>query len=602
MPCNSDIVKEIIMKRVFSVFIAFILIITAFPFSALAAESYAITMTPQITDAVYSYLDEIYIEKFPELGLDFSFGTASDKEVLQKLSDILTQNCTTDEEKAQAIAGWADRNIQYKSYVDTTYYFPIDVFAYRTGNCLGLGLFISQVLRLAGVPAVFCAGTRGDMRDYIKLSEREIDHGWVMVYYNDTWNLFDPLFDVFGTTDREFIFRWYFTDFIEGVSPYYEGMNCNYVYYGDSIFYVDGRFVHYKNGMPASEYWGNCAEGGSNLNGSVPYYTKNRYDSGNGGGDGFYHVEEPERKNSMINDECYSGGWINYGDNLGYYTKSNGIIAGCTVKEYNGEKYYLPFGSSPLRLSGDADEYTLTWGAPTFILGEKIVAPEPLWVESEIANGRVITYESITPEIATVSNTGEITALSEGYVSIMVCSRDSYDDPGNYCGGFIELYIAAEEREYDYSDNIFNSEDTQNIIIKPLGESSISAKSDVPVSQFLEDVTGAVVRDADGNEIKEAENMKLGSGMTVSLPDGTEYTVVVKGDLDSNGEVTASDARLTLRASVGLETNSNDWFSDAGDIEADGGEQKLTAADARLILRGSVGLENKDDWFNPPTK
>ena len=553
-------------------------------------------MTPQLTDAVYDYLNEIYIEKYPKLGLEFSFGSKADKEVLQTLADKITKNCKTDKEKADAVVGWADRNVKYKSYTDGTYYFPIDVFYYRTGNCLGLGLFISQVLRLAGVPAVFCAGSRGDMRDFIDLGNREVDHGWVMIYYNGTWNLYDPLFDVFGTTDRDFISRWYFTDFIEGVSPYYEGMNCEYVYYGDSIFYIDGRFVHYKSGMPASEYWGNAAEGGSSLNGCVPYFTKNRFASPGGGGDGFHYLENPGRRDSMINDECYSDGWINYGENLGYYTRANGIIAGCTVKEYNGEYLFLPYGSSAQRLPGNADDYTFTWGAPTFILGEEINAPEPLWVESELARGKVITYESLYPEVAAVSATGEITAFAEGYVSILVCSRDSYDDPGNYCGDFIEFYIAKEKREYDYSDNIFNVDENENKEIKPLGDSGIAAKSDTSVEDFLTDVKGAVVRGVNGEDLQS--DAKLGSGMTVSMPDGTEYTVVVKGDLDSDGTVSSSDARLTLRASVGLESNSSEWFTDAGNVEADKDGKKLTASDARLILRAAVGLENQALWFD----
>ncbi|MBR3595569.1 MAG: hypothetical protein IKL47_01120 [Clostridia bacterium] len=580
------------MKRVLSLVITLVIIITAFPVAAFASETAAISMTPDITDATYSYLNEIYIEKFPELGLEFSFCSAADKEVLQKLSNILTAECKTDKEKADAVVGWADRNVKYKSYVETTYYFPIDVFYYRTGNCLGLGLFISQVLRLAGVPAVFCAGTRGDMRDYIKLENREIDHGWVMVYYNNRWNLYDPLFEVFGTSDREFISRWYFIDFIEGVSPYYEGMNCEYVYYGDSIFYIDGRFIHCKNGMPASEYWGNAAEGGSSLNGSVPYFTKNRYQqSPDGSRDGFNYVTDPERKQQMINDECYSDGWITYGESLAYYTKTNGIIAGCTVKEFGGEKLFLPFGSMPLRLSGNADDYTLTWGAPTYILGEKIVTPEPLWVDSEIEKGRVITYESLNPDIATVSESGEITAVSEGYVSILIASRDSADDPGCFYSGFIEIYIAEKEKVYDYSDNVLNSTDA----IKILSDANIAARSEMTVNQLSNDVPGVTVKGVNGEKIEK--NAKLGSGMTVTLPTGEEYTVIVKGDLDSDGIVSSSDARLTLRASVGLENNTSLWFAEAGNVEADEGGSQLTSADARLILRGSVGLENTDAWF-----
>ncbi|MBR3767854.1 MAG: Ig-like domain-containing protein [Clostridia bacterium] len=581
------------MKKVLSLICALVLIVTAFPLSVFASGTPAITMTPDLTDATYSYLNEIYIEKFPELGLDFSFGTAADKAVLQKLSDTLTADCKTDEEKAKAVVGWADRNVQYKSYVETTYYFPIDVFYYRTGNCLGLGLLISQVLRLAGVRAVFCAGTRGDMKDFIKLEDREIDHGWVMVYYNGTWNLFDPLFDVNGTSDKEFISRWYFTDFIEGVSPYYEGMNCKYVYYGDSIFYIDGRFIHYKDGVPASEYWGNGAEGGSSLNNSVPYFTKNRYQEyPDGTRDGFNYVTNPERKYSMINDECYSDGWITYGGSLAYYTKPNGIISGCTVKEFDGEKLYLPYGSMPLRLSGDADEYTFTWGAPTFILGEEIVTPEPLWVKSEIEIGRIITYESLNPEIATVSSTGEITAHSEGYLAIKINSRDPVDTHITYFGGFIEIYIAEKERVPDYSDKVPSVLDE----MKQISENCFASKENVSVDELLSSIPGATVTDTKGQPVKQGS--KLGSGMTITLADGTSSVIVVKGDLNSDGNVSASDARLTLRASVGLETNSSEWFKEAGNIARDENEQKLTAADARLILRGSVGLENKEDWFN----
>ena len=60
------------------------------------------------------------------------------------------------------------------------------------------------------------------------------------------------------------------------------------------------------------------------------------------------------------------------------------------------------------------------------------------------------------------------------------------------------------------------------------------------------------------------------------------------GDLDGNGTITAADARIALRASVGLENLSNEKIACA-DVDKNG---KITAADARMILRASVGLEN----------
>ncbi len=62
------------------------------------------------------------------------------------------------------------------------------------------------------------------------------------------------------------------------------------------------------------------------------------------------------------------------------------------------------------------------------------------------------------------------------------------------------------------------------------------------------------------------------------------------GDVDGNNEITAADARLALRASVGLEKLSEDKKK-AADADKNG---SITAADARLILRASVGLEELD--------
>lgn len=61
------------------------------------------------------------------------------------------------------------------------------------------------------------------------------------------------------------------------------------------------------------------------------------------------------------------------------------------------------------------------------------------------------------------------------------------------------------------------------------------------------------------------------------------------GDVDGDKTITAGDARLALRAAVGLEAydfNSGEYK--ACDVDFDG---QITAADARLILRAAVGLE-----------
>lgn len=62
---------------------------------------------------------------------------------------------------------------------------------------------------------------------------------------------------------------------------------------------------------------------------------------------------------------------------------------------------------------------------------------------------------------------------------------------------------------------------------------------------------------------------------------------VLPGDVDGDRKITAEDARLALRAAVGLE-KLTDVQKAAADVDGDG---VITAEDARRILRESVGLE-----------
>ena len=74
-----------------------------------------------------------------------------------------------------------------------------------------------------------------------------------------------------------------------------------------------------------------------------------------------------------------------------------------------------------------------------------------------------------------------------------------------------------------------------------------------------------------------------------SNPSDSEINDYMYGDLDVNGTVTASDARLALRYAVGLEGEPSNIMLLIGDVNGSG---IIDAADARLILRYAVGLEN----------
>ena len=64
-------------------------------------------------------------------------------------------------------------------------------------------------------------------------------------------------------------------------------------------------------------------------------------------------------------------------------------------------------------------------------------------------------------------------------------------------------------------------------------------------------------------------------------------TINLRGDADADGKISAADARLALRAAVGLWQPSSAEISRI-DVDSDG---KVTASDARIILRAAVGLQ-----------
>ena len=104
---------------------------------------------------------------------------------------------------------------------------------------------------------------------------------------------------------------------------------------------------------------------------------------------------------------------------------------------------------------------------------------------------------------------------------------------------------------------------------------------------------GSFVEDKNGNSA--GERNFVSTGMVLVLPDNSGLPIVVCGDVDGDAGITAADARLALRASVGLESYSPDSpYSKAADVDKD---KSLSAADARLILRASVGLEDNTLWL-----
>ena len=449
--------RNIVKKYILSVICLLIIFIdTAITTNVYAANNtkYCIEITPKATNAAYEYLNEIYIKKYPGLGTEFSFGTDADKEVLKKLANLITNGIKTDKEKAKAIANWISNNVKYCSYTeDQTSYFAIDVFYTRKANCLGYANTLSQLCRLCGIPAVMCGGTRGNMEEYVTLDSRIQDHGWTMIYYDNDWHLYDMLFNEIDKTNRQYISKWYFFEDIEGITPYVKGYE-KYFHNGYNTFYINNRFIYYFNDKPFSEYIDSAADGGLSYNNSIPYFTNNRYFNKDNANDGYEYIDDSKRKDEMVNNEAYTNGWIGYCLNKPqYYARENGTLAQCTLKEYKGQLYYLPYGQDSLIIPGKSSDYTLTNGLITLKTGNSINL-QPTWIQSQISDfGRIICWKSETPETVKVNKNGTITALKEGYACVQVCSKDNDENDTWYLNTYIELIITTKDRIANYNIN-----------------------------------------------------------------------------------------------------------------------------------------------------
>lgn len=95
--------------------------------------------------------------------------------------------------------------------------------------------------------------------------------------------------------------------------------------------------------------------------------------------------------------------------------------------------------------------------------------------------------------------------------------------------------------------------------------------------------------------ISEEDNIGTGCRLNYETPDGnvTNYYVSVTGDLDSNGEITAADARKILRISAKIDNVSEPYLT-AADVNYDG---KITASDARKTLLVAANLEFFDETY-----
>lgn len=201
------------------------------------------------------------------------------------------------------------------------------------------------------------------------------------------------------------------------------------------------------------------------------------------------------------------------------------------------------------------------------------------------------TFEEIpalghTPAQAVKENEVAATVKAEGsYDSVIYCSA---------CGE--ELSRDTVKTDKLPETKIEVKEDNHTVVVN--GSIIIVDKS-VTAASLKAKTNATKLVDADGKDLADdtlKTNMKLLMFVGNDITD--EMAIALLGDVDCNGEITVTDARLALRKAVGLEEFSGAALY-AASIKLNG---EVGVDDARTILRIAVALETGTDLIETAIK
>ena len=412
-----------------------------------------IEITPQRVEDHFAYLDEVYVERYPEAALVVNTGDHRDQEALKTLAETITAGCTTNTEKANTIDRWIYRNIYYD--INTSAY-AYDTFYNRTGNCLSYANLMQFLLRSLGIPAVVGDGWRGDMKtSTVELFNYE-GHAWCFVYLEGEWVLYDPLWISCGTTDRDYIAEWIYLDTVEFVTPAYDGENLPpEAWDKPKVYYTDGRWYNYDESHPNG--YGNFTMLVNNQSYNFTPCQDELALGLDGGYDGWYILDREDDKSGMQLGEIYRNSWLSYGEyaNGSYlnltYAHVNGMQIDGAVMEYDGVERYMECNTSFPVLADEAD-YTMQYGCMAFQPGYVGPFVAPGWGSAYNTDFHIVTWESDTPEVCTVDEKGILTALTPGFAQIQLTLTDQ-EGGGYYFITHINVCVSDEERVPDYTDH-----------------------------------------------------------------------------------------------------------------------------------------------------
>ena len=196
------------------------------------------------------------------------------------------------------------------------------------------------------------------------------------------------------------------------------------------------------------------------------------------------------------------------------------------------------------------------------------------------ATNQTISWTSKDEEVAVVYD-GKIHSLKAGKTTITATTED-----GKFTAN-CEVTVTEDTTEGDLTFESKNNQYDINDDQKTIG----NVNSGTKVSDIKNGTTtnGTItITDKDGKDLSDSDKVGTGSKVTITKDDKKEeYTIVIPGDINGDGEVTTTDLQQLIDQILGKSTG--DKFTNlAGDFDGDGA---LTISDVSILRKKLLGYD-----------
>ncbi|MBQ2902512.1 MAG: Ig-like domain-containing protein [Agathobacter sp.] len=365
-------------------------------------------------EATVEFLDENYIEKYPQLAL---VPLSSSEEEHEKFKEIAAEIVEAEPEISpiEAIYNWMNESVNDVEGSHYGVYYPLDVYHVRGADSDGQANLMCQLLRSAGVPAVVVEGYTGNT--YTELSEemmyedsisgQHARRAWVLAYNEGCWQLLDTCNERWLCTKEE-IATWYYTLIIDEGVVIQEDLN--------------GYSVGSSRVAGLSKAWWDYEDGSVSR---------------------FKYIETEE----SVLMEFNKSGWVSNFDGRVLYFKDSM----CNITNYavrmEDTLYYFGANGEPFNVSQLDGKYKMKDGRMVVENGTSFeIAP---FVDMQ---EYTIEWKTQNPDVITIDENGVLHAVGKGRADIECWITDV--NKGYEIGYFIVLYVDDFVSELTIGDDI----------------------------------------------------------------------------------------------------------------------------------------------------